>query len=240
MLPSGSNSAFQLTSGTVPPGQTLDVSVSLKAPDAGGTYQGYWRLGNASGVSFGIGKDGQTSFWVKIIVPPPATATPIVSGQLDFIALGPVANWQTTQLAIVWGDRSRDQNGVAAAKDSYKLNDGQTYNNILLLFPQNIENGIIMGRYPSYAVQDKDRFVTALGFGDPCGFANVHFELQYREAGVDYTVARWDKTCDTSLTSISVDLSGLKGKIVEFILFASTNGAFKDDYLMLVAPRIER
>jgi hypothetical protein len=58
--------AVMVTSGTVPPGSTVDVSVVLKAPGTAGTYQGYFKLRNPSGVLFGIGADANTAFWVKI------------------------------------------------------------------------------------------------------------------------------------------------------------------------------
>jgi hypothetical protein len=58
--------AVMLTSGTVPPGSTVDVSVTLKAPAAAGTYQGFFKLRNPSGVLFGVGADANTAFWVKI------------------------------------------------------------------------------------------------------------------------------------------------------------------------------
>ncbi len=58
--------AVMVTSGTVPPGSTVDVSVVLKAPGTAGTYQGYFKLRNPSGVLFGIGADGNVAFWVKI------------------------------------------------------------------------------------------------------------------------------------------------------------------------------
>jgi hypothetical protein len=60
--------AVQLTSGTVGPGQTVDVSVNLKAPNSPGTYKGYFRLRNGSGVIFGIGPTANVSFWVEIEV----------------------------------------------------------------------------------------------------------------------------------------------------------------------------
>ncbi|MEA4907143.1 MAG: NBR1-Ig-like domain-containing protein [Anaerolineaceae bacterium] len=54
--------------GTVAPGQTVDLSVTLVAPASTGTYQGFWKLQNASGARFGIGANAGTAFWVKIIV----------------------------------------------------------------------------------------------------------------------------------------------------------------------------
>jgi len=44
--------ANQALSGTVNPGQTVDISINLKAPAANGTYRGYWKLRNAAGVTF--------------------------------------------------------------------------------------------------------------------------------------------------------------------------------------------
>jgi len=53
---------------SVAPGQTIDISVTLKAPNTAGTYQGYWKLQNASGATFGLGSNADKTFWVKITV----------------------------------------------------------------------------------------------------------------------------------------------------------------------------
>jgi len=58
----------QLTSGTVGPNQTLDVSVQLTAPGSEGGYKGYFKLRNPQGVIFGIGATGNIAFWVEIEV----------------------------------------------------------------------------------------------------------------------------------------------------------------------------
>jgi hypothetical protein len=67
----GGPASVQLTSGTVPPGQTVDVSVNLTAPNTPGTYKGFWKLRNGSGVLFGVGASGNVAFWVEIEVPEP-------------------------------------------------------------------------------------------------------------------------------------------------------------------------
>lgn len=54
--------------GNVPPGQTVDVSVSLTAPNAAGHYIGFWQFRNSSGVLFGIGASGEKPWWVDINV----------------------------------------------------------------------------------------------------------------------------------------------------------------------------
>lgn len=70
----GAASAVPLP-GVVPPGATADLSVAMTAPAAPGTYQGFWMLRNPSGLLFGVGASGSTAFWVRIVVPGPATAT---------------------------------------------------------------------------------------------------------------------------------------------------------------------
>lgn len=63
----GGTTAVRLP-GYVAPGQTVDVSVTLTAPDAAGEYVGYWMLRNPSGVLFGYGDKANQAFYVDIKV----------------------------------------------------------------------------------------------------------------------------------------------------------------------------
>ncbi len=63
----GAPASFNLPT-NVPPDAIVDISVQMKAPDAVKEYESNWKLQNASGVIFGLGDDGQKSFWVKIKV----------------------------------------------------------------------------------------------------------------------------------------------------------------------------
>jgi polar amino acid transport system substrate-binding protein len=53
---------------TVAPGQTIDLSVNLVAPQAPGVHQGFWQMANASGRPFG------ERVWAGIRVPAPGIA----------------------------------------------------------------------------------------------------------------------------------------------------------------------
>jgi hypothetical protein len=66
--------------GTVPPGATVDLSVTLVAPLTRGTYQGFWKLQAADGTRFGLGRQGTEAFWVVIAVPTSATPAPASEG----------------------------------------------------------------------------------------------------------------------------------------------------------------
>jgi hypothetical protein len=63
----------------VPPGQSVDVSVDMIAPQPSGTYQGNWKLRDASNNWFGIGPNGGSPFWVRIVVGEATPGTPTVT-----------------------------------------------------------------------------------------------------------------------------------------------------------------
>jgi len=63
----GGTTAVRLP-GYVAPGQAIDVSVPLVAPDEKGKYTGYWMLRNSSGTLFGYGDKANQAFYVDIKV----------------------------------------------------------------------------------------------------------------------------------------------------------------------------
>jgi hypothetical protein len=69
----------------VAPGQSIDVSVTLKSPAADGSYQGFWKLRNASGIHFGLGNTAAQAFWVKITVGTVVIAPTTVTGSCSIV-----------------------------------------------------------------------------------------------------------------------------------------------------------
>jgi hypothetical protein len=66
--------------GVVAPGQEVDLTVAMTAPQLDGNYRGEWLLMDTSGQAFGIGPDGLSPFWVSIVVgagSDPSKATPV-------------------------------------------------------------------------------------------------------------------------------------------------------------------
>lgn len=71
--------SFSFTQTNIPPGQEVEISVNLTAPDQQGEYRGDWLLRNPAGQTFGLGSQGTASFWVVINV----EDTPDVSISFD-------------------------------------------------------------------------------------------------------------------------------------------------------------
>ena len=81
----GGTTAVRLP-GTVLPGQTVDVSVTLTAPTAEGPYTSNWMLRNPSGALFGTGEKANIAFYVDVQVKKPVADTPhgTVGGNLCY------------------------------------------------------------------------------------------------------------------------------------------------------------
>jgi hypothetical protein len=73
----GGPASQQLTTGTVLPDASVDISIDMIAPGNTGTYRGDWKLRNPAGVIFGLGLNHQT-FFVEIEVVEP-TLSPTVT-----------------------------------------------------------------------------------------------------------------------------------------------------------------
>ena len=79
----GGTTALRLP-GRVAPGQTVDVSVTLTAPNSLGRHVGYWMLRNSSGQIFGFGNSAEKAFYVDIRVTRDALPHGEVSGSLCY------------------------------------------------------------------------------------------------------------------------------------------------------------
>ncbi len=235
----GGPAAQQLTTGTVAPGQDIDVSVSLKAPETPKTYTGFWRLRNGAGVIFGLGEDASKTFFVKVDVVQAITPTPSAEVVFDFLVEAPDAEWRNATDVLPFGDPDNDNPGVAAYAKNVTLENGKTYSKVLATYPERVTDGIITGLFPSYKIHDGDHFRTQLGLREGCDGGKVQFRLKYKEGASEVMINKWTKSCDDTLLTIDIDLSDLAGHTVQFILEVSTQGSFKNDKSIWVSPRIE-
>lgn len=79
----GDTTAVRLP-GYVSPGQTVDVSVTLEAPEDSGKYVGYWMLRNPSGALFGYGDRANQAFYVEIKVKVTELPHGTVTGEIGY------------------------------------------------------------------------------------------------------------------------------------------------------------
>lgn len=103
----------QTLSQEVEPGEVVDLSVTMQAPQNPGTYQSNWMLSDPGGELFGIGRNGDAPFWVKIEVVPASTATPTVTPTQTTTPEGDIFG----EANLVNGDQFDLDNGLLNPED---------------------------------------------------------------------------------------------------------------------------
>lgn len=234
----GGPASAALTSGTVAPEETVEVSVTLKAPDEPGTYQGYWKLRNPAGQVFGLGKDRDKDFWFKIVVEPPSGIT------YDFNVHAKSASWigsgGGSQAEVPFGGAEDDPNGVAKLKDDFLLENGKRSGVALVVGPKQVDNGEISGTFPAYTIKEGDHFKAKLSFTEGCEGGRVVFRLAIKEGSNQQQIGEWNKTCDGDLIFPDIDLSAHEGRNVQFVLTVHADGSPANDLVVWGSTRIER
>jgi hypothetical protein len=221
----------------VRPGETVDVSVQLKAPLQAGDYIGYWQLRNANGVNFGIGSNAQQVFWVKIRVAEPSEM--VFNLSENYCS----AEWRNrVELVSCPGQLADVESGFALVQAEPLLENGTKENEpAIVVRPDNSDGGIIQGRFPPFKVQTGDRFRTVIGCMDNSPGCSVVFQLNYQaDGGSVQNLGTWTEVFDKSITKLDIGLAPLAGKSVEFILTVYNNGNSVDDNAFWLLPRVMR
>jgi hypothetical protein len=91
-----------LTSGSIPPGTTADISVPLTAPGTAGNYKGYFRLKSPDNVVFGINTSGTDAFWVEINATNIHLLMPAVPFHFISLTPTPVIHFLIPRLAVTF------------------------------------------------------------------------------------------------------------------------------------------
>ena len=222
----------------VTPDQTVDLSVSLTAPNAEGTYRGNWMLKNASGSLFGIGINADKPFWVEITV----SGAPAGTVAYDFVANFCSAQWLSGAGILACPGAKDDINGFVLKDDNPKPENGVTSNIPgLLVAPQEIFNGFIQGIYPEVAIQSGDRFRATIGCEELLTSCNVTYRLDYQiGSGSIQTFWTFVEVYEGRVYEADLDLTPLAGQNIKFILTNLASGSPDDDHAYWIGAQIHR
>jgi hypothetical protein len=100
-------------SGSVSPGETVDISVDLKAPNSEGDYKGFWWLRSDAGIVFGVGSSADVPFFVDIDVV--EVETILSSGEFDLDQTWNI-DFDTGTLGPPAGDRDMQFQAVSSTE----------------------------------------------------------------------------------------------------------------------------
>jgi hypothetical protein len=233
---------------TVTPGQTVDLTLNLTAPNSAGSFRGYWKFQNSSGIRFGIGADGTKSWWVDIRTsgptPTPGTPspspTPAAGVMYDFAANACSGVWFSGAGQLPCPGTDGDQRGFVLKLNSPQLENGTVDPRLgLLTNPQNVTNGYIHGIFPPYRVKTGDHFRSIVNCAYGATSCYVVFYLDYQiGSGPITTYWAFVEKYEGQTYQTDLDLSPLVGQDVKFILKVFSAGPALGDRALWVAPVI--
>jgi len=227
---------------TVIPGQTVDISIPLNAPDGDGKHKGEYQLRSPDGVRFGLGTQADVSFYVEITVIK-VNYVMDAAHPLDFDHNICAAKWSSTSGRVSCSSSGVDfTTGSVRKSSSPKLEGGyQDDEGTIIVSPSSGSGGIIMGQFPLITMANGDHFKSMVGCMNQQPDCNVLFELQYLDSNNTlHSLGSWAEKSDGQFTHIDVDLSSLNGKSVALILKVQNNGDSKGDEVFWLSPQIVR
>jgi hypothetical protein len=223
--------------GVVRPGETIDVSVYLIAPDSTGVYKGSWMLQNDSGLLFGIGPGAGDPFWVQIQVQ-------LLPGSYDYLydlaANYCVADWSSGTGLLPCPGTSGDPNGSVILLTYPNLESGQENEPAIWTRPNDGQYGWVSGQFPAYLVQNGDHFSAEMGCLYNSPGCDVIFQIDYRaDGGSIRNMGMWREKYDGGTTKVDLDLSFLANRSVQLILSATNNGGNQNANAFWYMPHIQ-
>ncbi len=223
---------------SVGPGQTVDLSASMTAPNAPGTYVGYWELQDPSGAWFGIGSGYSHSFWVKITTTSPSQLVTT----FDFTQNICSAQWQYDGGPIPCPlNPNKSMYGTMQVLNNPTLETGASAGApSLLMVPQEKFNGLIRGFYP-VPLLPGDHFQATVGCQYQSYACSVNFELDYYSGSSLITIWKARKEYDGQVYPVDIDLTSISHqRISDLVLIVSDFGNASASHAIWVAPRIIR
>jgi hypothetical protein len=219
----------------VEPGEVIDVGVQLTAPSSTGEYLGYWMLRTAGGTMFGMGSDSDLPFWVEIEVIDPGT-----SYEYAFAENICDARWEDNSSRLPCQGAVGPEDNVVRLSDSIVMETGVTEDELGLWINLG-RYGEVRGVYPAMVVQTGDLFVAEIGCIEDSEECHARFTLSYKEVGTgtEIELGSWVETYDDDTRVLSVDVGGLAGKNVKFILKVTSLTNSENTEVFWFVPRIE-
>jgi hypothetical protein len=214
------------------PGQTVQISAEITAPESPGSYRADFKLKDASGETFSFRNPANT-FWVDFDV---------VSSTYNLADNYCAAQWMSGAGPLPCPGNAGDSRGFVFSDPAPKLENGYIDDETALwMGEQSIDNGYIKGTYPGLKLPDGARFEVTIGCAVEKKACDAIIALNYQEGTLPMqTLAYWREVQDGTFHQVSWDLSSLSGKNVQIILIVDANGSYTDDMIHLLQPRIVR
>ncbi|HEX6304778.1 MAG TPA: NBR1-Ig-like domain-containing protein [Anaerolineales bacterium] len=227
---------FDFPDGRVRPGESVEISAELTAPDDEGRQRSFWMLKSDRGDVFGVGEDGEDPLTMQIRVVESSGYA------YDFGINYCSAQWRSNAGQLGCPGVKGDEDGFVLRVEKPELEFDRLENEAgLWTQPADSRDGWIRGEYPGFNIEAGHRFRAVVGCLSDSPKCDVIFQLNYR-IGDGNLQTLWEhrETYDDNITKVDVDLSSLVGQKVKFVLTVLVNDSPKDDRAFWLVPRIAK
>ncbi|MEX2143709.1 MAG: NBR1-Ig-like domain-containing protein [Anaerolineales bacterium] len=242
---SGTNLAAKATYAlpkVVKPGENVDISIAMEAPDKNGTFKSSWEIRSDKDVEFGVGGSGGSAGVPIFVLIQVGSGTASGTVKYDFAEDACDADWSSdTKNNLPCPGTNSGSDGFMMVLQDPDLETRQEDEPAIWMHPNHDGDGYIRGEYPKYAVKDGDHFLAAVGCLNGNPNCRVTLTLSYiRNNGSEHVLGTWDEKTDNLIRSVDVNLSSLAGQTVRFVLIVEPgNNSFNQANAFWFVPRIE-
>ncbi len=225
----------------VAPGEIIDLTLVLTAPELSGNYRGEWLLVAPDGEGFGVGYEDPQPLLVDVVV------------DYHSVDLG------DHELRLLFMDYStaewRDQHGPAfcsafgnigvhglVTREDQVVFEGENKENepTLILQPAQGEGGFIEGRFTPYHVTARNYFTTYIGCLEEGKFCDVSIKIYVQVVGESSVDLYWEggQINDGEWVRIHQPLEKYRNDDIIFIFRVENNGDATGDIVGWLGPMI--
>ncbi|QYK50103.1 MAG: hypothetical protein KF701_06815 [Anaerolineales bacterium] len=206
----------------VNPGETVEISIPMTAPNSDGTFKSSWMIKAPNGYTFGVNGHANSvgvPFFALIRVGVPSSGI-----RYDFAANYCSASWSSNEAGSLPcpGANSGTQ-GFVLVLQNPQLETRDEDEPAIWPRPNHASNGFIRGVYPEFTVQNGDRFRTQVGCLKNNPNCHLQFTFSYILNGTETVLGTWNEKLEGLAKDVNVDLSSLAGKTVRFVLTVKPN-----------------
>jgi hypothetical protein len=222
----------------VQPGETVDITMEMTAPDQPGTYTGYWILQDDDGNIFGVGADTDSPFWVRIRVTEEEEYI-VYDMAYDYCDAG----WESNVVEdLQCPSKENFTEGFVQDVENPQLENGAIDNELAILtYPADGESGYIVGRFPGIEIEDGDHFRATISCQYGAEDCDVRYTLRVAVDGEGLDLlGQWREDYEGLYYPVDVDLSDYAGMEVDLILSVIATDDTGENYALWLRPRVVR
>ncbi|MGA9533469.1 MAG: PA14 domain-containing protein [Anaerolineales bacterium] len=188
----------------------------------------------------------QTSSATPTATPSPSPTntielTPAPSVIFDFVEHACDATWDNEDTTLPCPGTSGDVGGAVYTLENPVTETGTaSAMDGLVTEPKQGPVGVIVGAFPSLAIQAGDRFEAYIGCLNENPSCDVIFELAANVGSVTTSLGSWAETSDGTLRAIDLDLSSYAGQTVRLVLSVQANTSSAQNRAVWLGPVILR